>query len=78
MGWTMTLKTRIIPTLLLKNGRCIKTQQFGQERDTGDPVAASKIYDGQGADELLFLDITASNDKRDIFFNILQRVAEQC
>lgn len=74
----MTLKTRLIPTLLLKNGRCIKTQQFEGVRDTGDPVTASKIYDAQGADELLFLDITASNEKRDILLNIIQRVAEQC
>lgn len=78
MGRRMTLKTRIIPTLLLKNGRCIKTVQFAGERDTGDPVKASKIYDAQGADELLFLDITASNEKRDILFHIIERVAEEC
>ncbi len=72
------LKTRLIPTLLLKNGRCIKTRQFDAARDTGDPVKASKIYDAQGADELLFLDITASNERRDILFDIIQRVAEEC
>ncbi len=72
------LKTRLIPTLLLKQGRCIKTKQFSSQRDTGDPVTCAKIYDAQGADELLFLDITASNEKRDILFNIIQRVAEEC
>ncbi len=72
------LKTRLIPVLLLKNGRCIKTIQFSRERDTGDPVTAAKIYDAQGADELLFLDITASNEKRDILFNVIGRVADEC
>lgn len=72
------LKTRLIPALLLKKGRCIKTVQFASERDTGDPVKASKIYDAQGADELLFLDITASSEKRDILYKIIHQVADEC
>ena len=72
------LKTRLIPTLLLKAGRCIKTKQFANERDTGDPVTAAKVYDAQGADELIFLDITASHEKRDILFNVVNKVAEEC
>ncbi len=72
------LRTRLIPSLLLKQGRCIKTKRFAKERDTGDPVTAAKIYDAQGADELLFLDITASNEKREILFHVIERVAEEC
>jgi len=72
------LRTRLIPTLLLKDGRCIKTKQFAAPRDTGDPVTAAKIYDAQGADELLFLDISASHEGRDILFHVIQKVAEEC
>ena len=72
------LRTRLIPSLLLKKGRCIKTVQFDAERDTGDPVTSSRIYDAQGADELLFLDITASEEDRSILVDIIQKVSEQC
>ncbi|MCA9408448.1 MAG: imidazole glycerol phosphate synthase subunit HisF [Candidatus Omnitrophica bacterium] len=72
------LKVRLIPALLLKEGRCIKTKKFENPRDTGDPIAASKVYDAQGADELLFLDITASHQRRDIFFDIIRKVADEC
>ncbi|MBV9462883.1 MAG: imidazole glycerol phosphate synthase subunit HisF, partial [Verrucomicrobiae bacterium] len=58
------LKKRIIPSLLLKAGRCVKGVKFAQHRDVGNPVTAAKVYDAQGADELLFLDITASHEKR--------------
>lgn len=72
------LKIRLIPTLLLRNGRCIKTRRFNASRDTGDPVAAAKVYDAQGADELLFLDINASNERREILINVIERVADEC
>jgi len=72
------LKTRLIPSLLLHEGRCVKGVRFGSFRDTGNPVTAAKIYDAQGADELLFLDITASTQKRDILFDIVARTAEAC
>ncbi|HNT61197.1 MAG TPA: HisA/HisF-related TIM barrel protein, partial [Candidatus Bilamarchaeaceae archaeon] len=72
------LKVRLIPSLLLREGRCVKGVRFGSFRDTGNPVTAAKIYDAQGADELLFLDITASTQKRSILFNIVARTAEEC
>lgn len=72
------LKTRLIPTLLLKNGRMIKTIKFSKERDVGDPVSAAKIYNAQNVDELVFLDITASKEKRKAFFNIIDKVSKEC
>lgn len=72
------LKKRLIPILLLKNGRMVKGVKFKDFRDTGDPVTAAKVYDAQTVDELIFLDITASNDNRDILFDIVSRTAEQC
>ncbi len=72
------LKVRLIPTLLLQDGRCVKTKQFESPKDTGDPVKAAKVYDAQGADELLFLDISASVLKREILFDIIERVADEC
>jgi cyclase len=72
------LKARIIPSLLLREGRCVKGVQFQNFRDTGNPVTAAKIYDAQGADELLFLDITASTEKRKILFDVVTRTAEEC
>lgn len=72
------LANRLIPTLLLKDGRLVKTVQFDKIRDVGNPVTAAKIYDAQGVDELLFLDITASRQKRDIAINIISHIAEEC
>ena len=72
------LKKRLIPSLLLLNGRCVKGRQFRDFRDTGDPVTASRVYDAQGADELLFLDITASAEGRSSTLEVITRVAEQC
>jgi cyclase len=72
------LKKRLIPILLLKNGRMVKGVKFKDFRDTGDPVTAAKVYDAQTVDELIFLDITASNDYRDILFDNVSRTAEQC
>ncbi|MFH1394333.1 MAG: glycosyl amidation-associated protein WbuZ [Candidatus Micrarchaeota archaeon] len=72
------LKARIIPSLLLKEGRCVKGVQFCDFRDTGNPVTAAKIYDAQGADELLFLDITASLEKRSVLFDVISRTAAEC
>ena len=65
------LKTRIIPKLLLKNGRNVKGRRFVELRDTGHPVSNARIYDAQGADELMFLDITASIEGRDILYGNL-------
>jgi cyclase len=72
------LKLRLIPSLLLSNGRCIKTIRFDSYRDTGNPVTAARVYDAQGADELLFLDITASTEGRETLFDIVAQTAEQC
>lgn len=72
------LKKRIIPCLLLKNGRCVKGINFSNHRDVGYPVTNAKIYDAQGADELIFLDITASKEKRDILLDIVAKTADEC
>jgi len=72
------LKTRLIPALLLKNGRCIKTIGFDKERDTGDPITAARVHDANYADELLFLDITASSEKRGALIDTISKVAEEC
>jgi len=72
------LKTRIIPCLDVKDGRVVKGVSFVDLVDAGDPVAQAKIYDSQGADELCFLDITASSDNRETIFEVVQSVAEQC
>jgi len=72
------VKSRVIPSLLLKNGRLIKTKQFGEYRDVGNPRTIAKIYDAQRADELIFLDITASIEKRHFLIDILTSVAEEC
>jgi cyclase len=71
------LKTRIIPKLLLRNGRNVKGRQFIDLRDTGHPVTNARIYDAQGADELMFLDIDASVEGRDILYNIISRTASE-
>lgn len=72
------LKYRIIPTLLLKDGRMVKSRQFGNYRDVGDPVTAARVYDAQRADELVFLDIAPNNQSWGIFLNIIKRVSEEC
>lgn len=72
------LKTRLIPTLLLKNGRMVKTKQFASLRDVGHPVKAAKVYDAQGVDELVFLDITASQENRDTLYDVIRQVTEEC
>ena len=72
------LKNRIIPCLDVKNGRVVKGINFIDLIDAGDPVEQAKIYDEQGADELCFLDITASNEKRNIILDTVKKTAEKC
>jgi cyclase len=72
------LKVRIIPCLDVKNGRSVKGVQFVDLRDAGDPVEQARVYDAAGADELTFLDITASHENRDTIFDVVARTAEQC
>ena len=74
----MTLKTRIIPCLDVKDGRVVKGVNFVDLVDAGDPVEAAKAYDAAGADELCFLDITASHEDRGILFDIVSRTAQAC
>jgi len=74
----MTLKARIIPCLDVKDGRVVKGVNFVDLVDAGDPVEAARAYDAAGADELCFLDITASSDNRDTIFDVVARTAEQC
>jgi cyclase len=71
------LAKRIIPCLDVKDGRVVKGTQFINLRDAGDPVENAKAYDQQGADEIAFLDITASHEKRDILIDIVRRTAEE-
>jgi cyclase len=72
------LKTRIIPCLDVKDGRVVKGVRFEGLRDAGDPVEAAKVYDAAGADELCFLDITASREARGTLLDIVSRTAEAC
>jgi cyclase len=72
------LKTRIIPCLDVKDGRVVKGVNFVDLVDAGDPVEAAAAYDAAGADELCFLDITASHENRDNIFDIVERTAERC
>ncbi|MBB3145557.1 cyclase [Phyllobacterium trifolii] len=74
----MTLKARVIPCLDVKDGRVVKGVNFVDLIDAGDPVEAAKAYDAAGADELCFLDITASSDNRETIFDVVARTAEQC
>lgn len=74
----MTLKARIIPCLDVKDGRVVKGVNFVDLVDAGDPVEAAKAYDAAGADELCFLDITASSDDRETIYDVVSRTAEQC
>src|SRR6202049_935515 len=71
-------KVRVIPCLDVKDGRVVKGVNFVNLRDAGDPVAAAIAYDAAGADELTFLDITASHEDRDIMLDVVQRTAEAC
>ncbi len=72
------LSRRIIPCLDVNAGRVVKGVKFQQLRDAGDPVACARAYDAQGADELIFLDITASSDERKIMHDVVAATAEQC
>ena len=72
------LRSRIIPCLDVNKGRVVKGTNFINLRDAGDPVEVAKIYDEQGADELCFLDITASHENRDTIYDIVQKTAEVC
>ncbi|MEO0784942.1 MAG: HisA/HisF-related TIM barrel protein, partial [Pseudomonadota bacterium] len=72
------LKTRIIPCLDVKDGRTVKGVNFVDLRDAGDPVELARAYDAAGADELCFLDITASHEERGTMLDVVTRTAEQC
>ena len=72
------LKSRIIPCLDVNKGRVVKGTNFVNLRDAGDPVEVAKIYDEQGADEVCFLDITASHENRDTIYDIVRKTAEVC
>lgn len=72
------LKTRIIPCLDVHNGRVVKGVNFVDLIDAGDPVQIAKAYDAAGADELCFLDITASIDNRDTIYDVVARTADEC
>ncbi len=72
------LKTRVIPCLDVKDGRVVKGVNFVDLRDAGDPVEQAALYDAAGADELCFLDITASSDNRETILDVAQRTAERC
>jgi cyclase len=71
-------KVRVIPCLDVKDGRVVKGVNFVNLRDAGDPVEAAIAYDAAGADELTFLDITASHENRDTIYDVVQRTAEAC
>ena len=71
------LKRRIIPVLLLKNGRMVKGKQFKDFRDTGDPVMATRVYNAQAADELVFLDIQASQEERGTLLEMIEKVSQE-
>ena len=73
----MSLAVRVIPCLDVDNGRVVKGVNFVNLRDAGDPVEMAKVYDAEGADELTFLDITASSDSRDTTFDVVGRTADQ-
>src|SRR5574339_196790 len=73
----MGLAKRIIPCLDVDNGRVVKGVNFVDIRDAGDPVEIAARYDEQGADELTFLDITASSDERDIILHVIEAVASR-
>ena len=72
------LKVRVIPCLDVKDGRVVKGVQFVRLRDAGDPVEQAAAYDTAGADELMFLDITASHEGRDAILDVIARTADVC
>ncbi|MDB4828445.1 imidazole glycerol phosphate synthase subunit HisF [Candidatus Pelagibacter sp.] len=72
------LKSRIIPCLDVKNGRVVKGINFVDLQDAGDPVEQAKIYSDGGADEICFLDITASNEKRDTIYDVVEKTSKKC
>ncbi|WP_150285837.1 imidazole glycerol phosphate synthase subunit HisF [Rhabdaerophilum calidifontis] len=74
----MSLKTRIIPCLDVKDGRVVKGVNFVDLADVGDPVESARAYDAAGADELCFLDITASHENRGTILDVVRRTAENC
>src|SRR6478609_6096205 len=77
-GGGAMLKMRVIPCLDVKDGRVVKGVNFVDLTDAGDPVEQARIYDREGADELCFLDITASHEGRDTLYDVVRRTAEQC
>ncbi len=72
------LKVRVIPCLDVKDGRVVKGVNFANLVDAGDPVEQAKVYDREGADELAFLDITASHENRDTILDVVARTADRC
>ncbi len=74
----MSLKIRLIPCLDVRDGRVVKGVKFVDLTDAGDPVEAARAYDAAGADEICFLDITASHEERDILLDVVAQTAEQC
>ena len=72
------LKNRIIPCLDVKNGRVVKGINFVNLKDAGDPVEQAKIYSDSGADEICFLDITASNENRDTIYEVVEKTSKKC
>ena len=72
------LKNRVIPCLDVKNGRVVKGINFVNLKDAGDPVEQAKIYSDGGADEICFLDITASNENRDTIYNVVEKTSKKC
>ncbi len=76
------LKTRVIPVLLLREGRMVKGRRFKDFRDTGDPVSAARVYNHQDADELMFIDIDASRPgkakDRPLLYQVIERVSKEC
>jgi imidazole glycerol-phosphate synthase subunit HisF len=73
----MSLAARVIPCLDVTDGRVVKGIRFLELRDAGDPVELARTYDAEGADELVFLDITASSDGRETMVHVVEQVAEQ-
>ena len=74
----MTVRIRVIPCLDVSDGRVVKGVNFVDLKDAGDPVEQARAYDAAGADELCFLDITASHENRETIFDVITRTAEQC
>ena len=72
------LKNRIIPCLDVKNGRVVKGINFVDLKDAGDPVEQAKIYSDSGADEICFLDITASNENRNTIYEVVEKTSKKC